>query len=365
MRRVFLFNSVFIIYCVCSSLAQPCVEEISGRNGECLPIKRCRELHKNHKTPQVCSSVKRTVCCPERLPPTTTTTYRPSNRISARKCQEYSTHLVHNDTFINLYGSNITKSIDECGHSTHSLYYPTVADSREFPHMALIGYGDSYKRKYSCAGALISEKWVLSTVYCLKDEELGPAKYIQLGGNKREGNYEPESKRFEIIRAEKHKLYSALYIESQIVLFEMNEPATLSKFILPICLPQSDEIPQKTAIATGWSTVPPSTEMSKSLLKINLRDFSISNCSQFEEPDYRDFSSASIDYKNMICAGANDTCQNDPGSVLQYCSEHVYCMYIITGVIARTACNVEGVTLYTRIFPDLDWIEGFVWPNEI
>lgn len=230
--------------------------------------------------------------------------------------------------------------------------------------MALIGYDEGHNQKYTCAGALISEQWVISTVYCLRDKELGDAKHIQLGGIKRVGEYEPNSEIFSIKRAVKDEQYTELSIELQIVLFEMTKPATLSTSILPICFPQSDEIPKNVAIATGWSTTEPDNEISSILLKINMHYFPKEACEKFEEVDYRNNLSPHIDYSNMLCAGTNNTCQNDPGSILQYCSEHINCMYIITGVIARTNCNTDGVTLYTKVFPYLDWIESYVWPNQ-
>lgn len=238
------------------------------------------------------------------------------------------------------------------------------ADEKEFPHMALIGYSSEKNEKFRCGGALISEQWVLSSVECSTDEELGDAKFIQLGGIKRKGAYEKSAQVFNIKRIVIHRHHSPLNIEHEIALYEMNEPATLSTYILPICLPQSDTIPIKIGTATGWNKMGLENKMSSVLKKINLNYFPMAKCEQYEDTDYRDYSTLHIDYPRMICAGTNSSCQSDPGSILQYCSEEVYCMYTITGVRARTNCTTDGVALYTKVFKYLDWIESFVWPNE-
>ena len=99
--------------------------------------------------PQICDRRKHTICCPEKRPATTTTTFRPSNRISARSnlfnletlidfnyvfdyfqvCQEYAKHLIHSETFNNSLGNVITKTYSECGHTTHNLYTHNIVST--------------------------------------------------------------------------------------------------------------------------------------------------------------------------------------------------------------------------------------------
>lgn len=227
--------------------------------------------------------------------------------------------------------------------------------------MALIGYGiEEDNQKFTCAGTLLSDQWVISGVYCANDKVLGDARHIQLGGIQRL-EIEPSARLFTITQIVKHPLYTPLNMEHDIILLKMNEPAILNLYILPICLPQTETLPERAGIATGWRKTGLRDELSSVLLKINVNYYPITTCQDYDTSER----SAHVDYKGMICAGANNTCQNDPGSPIQYCNEDVYCTYTITGVIARTTCNKEGATIYTNVFEYLDWIENVVWPNGI
>lgn len=69
-------------------ILEPCFESESGRNGECLPLKKCPEKLKHYrewkKVPQICDATKRTICCPEVFERTSTTTMRPPERVSGK-----------------------------------------------------------------------------------------------------------------------------------------------------------------------------------------------------------------------------------------------------------------------------------------
>lgn len=42
-------------------------------------------------------------------------------------------------------------------------------ETKEFPHMVLIGTENNKEVRYFCAGALISESYVLTSAHCIKD----------------------------------------------------------------------------------------------------------------------------------------------------------------------------------------------------
>ena len=136
---------------------------------------------------------------------------------------------------------------------------------------------------------------------------------------------------------------------------------------MPICLQQSEDLPTKRAIATGWGKTGYSTVMSSILMNVFLHYIPISSCQIFFENE-DEFEGT--DFSNIVCAGSDHikyTCLGNSGSPLQYYNIDHYCMYTISGISAHDPAfcgrSANGA-IYTKVFKYLDWIENIVWPNE-
>ncbi|XP_063699975.1 serine protease snake-like [Culicoides brevitarsis] len=371
-----------------------CIVQYNRQAGTCKAVANCPKVLQDYRNrgiqPTLCgwAGFTQIVCCPGAAPipvtttttTTTTTTQRPTttkvptaNRTyttkSAQNCARYQEYVYEYVKFGALVdGGDVNKrKVDRCGHKTVALIVGgEAAKPREFPHMALIGYGEPDAIEYLCGGSLISENFVLSAGHCASGRA-GPAAYVRLGEfDKYRTDDDARVEDFNIIQVIPHPAYKSSSQYNDIALFKLDRNAKLSPYVRPLCLPDKREIKERKAIASGWGRIGWTDDLSEQLLKVTLDFFPHDECAESYGTNRK--LPNGIMENQQLCAGSHDdnkdTCEGDSGGPLQVFHPDLYCMYQIVGITSfGKGCGLQGQpAVYARVFEFVPWIESVVWP---
>ncbi|XP_068625981.1 trypsin-1-like [Battus philenor] len=412
---------VYLILCFFTLVSgqyegESCIKD--GVRGTCILLEQCQSAIRdirNRIPPKICSfrGIDSIVCCldskqaapattskPPVLTtstrrPTTTTEYVPpvydyvindptqidggaceaipANLTSPKtgqkawdKCIEYQEKLVYPCKKGNTLSGEKARTY-MCNHRTDVLVVGGVdASLKEFPHMALLGFGNDVNNiQWLCGGSVISEKFILTAGHCTSSREAGPVKYALVGILSRTEHVD-SSQRYGIKNIIKHPEYKAPKRYHDIALLETDREINLSDNVVPACLHVDTTANDALALASGWGATQNRGSNADVLQKVILNKFDDFECAVLFPPTRLMMNG--FDSRTQICYGdknkSKDTCQGDSGGPLQLKNQKIHCMYTVVGVTSfGRACGFVGEPgIYTKVSAYVPWIESVVWP---
>uniref|UniRef100_A0A1B6LJF7 Peptidase S1 domain-containing protein n=1 Tax=Graphocephala atropunctata TaxID=36148 RepID=A0A1B6LJF7_9HEMI len=333
----------------------------------CKPIRDCPkaiDALRNGKKLQQCNFAgsQPVVCCEPSQRPTEI------GAKSKQMCEKYG-----ESVYINVpdfLGNGITR-LDTCAVVEPLITNGKNSESREYPHMALIGYGNKDEISWLCGGSLISERYILSAAHCSQSSK-GVPKWARLGDFNVKSTMDDsaglaQSEEYEIIERINHPQYRSPSVYNDIALYKLGKTVQFNEYIRPICLQTEHQFPNTYAIATGWGRTEWGGKGSDILQKANLTITPRRQCSDAYRGAVGEKLSNGIRDASQMCAGdienGKDTCQGDSGGPLQIRMKKPYCMYSQIGITSFGAkCGGNKPGVYTRVSNFIPWIESIVWP---
>ncbi|KAK7794494.1 hypothetical protein R5R35_004713 [Gryllus longicercus] len=362
-----------------------------GAAGVCRLIGDCpeaRDALRKGVAPATCSfqGFQPVVCCPAPAPapsptpapapstapkPPPTPTKLTPQRVATRMCTKYAEAVYVYITSFQI--PKQTEKRDTCAiKGIPFIVNGEAADPDEFPHMALLGYGDEKAPTWGCGGSLISERFVLTAAHCFTRN--GNPKVVRLGElNLKTTSEANKHEDFAVAQVLPHPDYVDSANYNDLGLVRLSRDVAFTPSIRPLCLQVDKDFGRPSAIASGWGyTDWTIREMSDHLMKVKLPIQDNEVCqnaykTKSTTPSLR----RGIEEESMICAGAlnvrNDTCGGDSGGPLQIRLDEPYCMYSLVGVTSfgKGSCGTgKAPAVYTRVSRYVSWIESVVWPDE-
>ncbi|GLG93094.1 Serine protease snake [Gryllus bimaculatus] len=221
------------------------------------------------------------------------------------------------------------------------------ASVHEFPHMALLGYGNKVQ---------------------------GAPKWVRLGELDLTTAEESQHEDFGVAESIPHPDYKDGIHYNDIALLRLDRKVIFTAAIRPACIHTLPEIADPLGIASGWGLIHwADPDNSEFLMKLNLHLYKTDICSYAYKTAATTFRLRNgIVEESMVCAGSpeggKDTCRGDSGGPLQVKLSNPYCMYSVIGITSfgKGACGTTlSPSVYTRVSYFVPWLEDIVWPDDV